>query len=41
MASDSAGLSLDFGLALSVAKYFRLTFQDAQPIIDSVRSTTT
>lgn len=45
---DSAGLSLavnehdnslDFALALSVAKYFRLTVQDAQAIIDSVRST--
>jgi len=45
---DSAGLSLavnehdnslDFDLALSVAKYFRLTVQDAQAIIDSVRST--
>jgi serine/threonine-protein kinase HipA len=44
---DSAGLllavdehdnSLDFGLALFVAKYFRFTVQDAQAIIDSIKA---
>jgi len=45
---DSAGLSLaidehdnslDFGLALSVAQYFRLTKPEALSIIESVRGT--
>ena len=31
--------SLNFGLALSVARFFRLTKQDAQSILDSVRVT--
>jgi len=38
LAVDEHDNSLDFGLALSVAKYFRLKVQEAQAIIDSVRS---
>jgi len=38
LAVDEHDNSLDFGLALSVAKYFRLTVKDAQEIIDSTRS---
>ncbi|HEY9594600.1 MAG TPA: HipA domain-containing protein [Spirochaetia bacterium] len=38
LAIDEHDNSLDFELALSVAKYFRLTKQEAQSIIESVRA---
>ncbi len=38
LAIDEHDNSLDFGLALSVAKYFRLTGKEAQSIIDATRA---
>jgi len=38
LAIDEHDNSLDFDLALSVAKYFRLTVEEAQLIIDSVKA---
>ncbi len=40
LAIDEHDNSLDFGLALSVAKYFRLAEQEARGIIDSVKAVT-